>query len=350
MPIGALARPRSAAPWTTPSSTCSTRGSGPSPTACRANSGSAAPISRTVPRPFRSHRRRLRVQSLRRGPAVPQPRLRPPRGGRHHHLLGRQDGQVKIRGMRVDLGEVEGVLKDLAEVHAGVVLNRRGWMAVPASSLGHHRRRRGRDPRRSRRAAAAHMLPSAIVGAAGDPAAAQRQGRPRALPDPAETDVADAGAVVPPLGETAARSPRSGPRCSAATSPPSAGRRTISRSARDSISAIRVVTRAAGAGLVIAVRDLFEAPTLADLAAGWMPPRQPRAPTCRWERVSRAADRGLSPCGWPRPRRGRRTPPRRRSGRSCAGTISSEPGWSAAPRASCSPSGRTPPPMPSRCS
>lgn len=184
-------------------------------------------------------------------------------------FLGRQDGQVKIRGMRVDLAEIDAVLRAVAGVAAGVVLNRPGadgrarivaWYTGEPEADALRATLEQRLPR--------HMVPTALVRLDAIPLLPNGKVDRRALPAPDEESFGGgAEGVVPPataieaaiaaiwadvLGRSAAEIGR--------------GQNYFALGG-DSISAIRVATRAAAKGLAISVRDLFEAPTLADLAA-----------------------------------------------------------------------------------
>jgi len=56
-----------------------------------------------------------------------------PAPGRPLCYLGRLDSQVKVRGYRVELGEIEAVLREEAQVEAAVAL---AWPVTPAGAGG----------------------------------------------------------------------------------------------------------------------------------------------------------------------------------------------------------------------
>ncbi|MBB3996732.1 non-ribosomal peptide synthetase/type I polyketide synthase [Aureimonas pseudogalii] len=182
-------------------------------------------------------------------------------------FLGRQDGQVKIRGMRVDLAEVEAALRGVDAVAAAVVLNRPGTdgrARLVAYYTG------GLDPADLRLTLEAilprHMVPAALVALADIPLLPNGKVDLRALPTPDDESASTAGPVVPP--QTATETALAAIWAEVlARRPQDIGRtHNYFHLGGDSISAIRVATRAAAAGLAVGVRDLFETATLADLA------------------------------------------------------------------------------------
>ena len=84
-------------------------------------------------------------------------------------FLGRADAQVKLRGFRIEPGEIEAVLLRQAGVSQAVVIARGGWRgAAAADRLCGWRRRarrstRRRFVRRSARQLPDYMVPSALV-------------------------------------------------------------------------------------------------------------------------------------------------------------------------------------------
>ncbi len=185
------------------------------------------------------------------------------------------------------------------------------------------------------------MIPAAIVAMDAIPLLPNGKVDRRALPDPVASDAPEAGAVVPPATATEA--------ALAALWADVLGRDTagIGRTQNyfalggDSISAIRVATRAAAAGLPLSVRDLFEAPTPPTSPPASTAPRLRRAPTCRSGPASRCCrSRPIASCASRFPRPCPRRTPARHSTHSGAATTSSRDVWSAAARTSCSPSRR----------
>jgi len=61
-------------------------------------------------------------------------RVRRPLAGRPLTYLGRLDLQVRVKGLRVELGEVEAALRDLAGVDVAIAV---GWPRTPGGAAGH---------------------------------------------------------------------------------------------------------------------------------------------------------------------------------------------------------------------
>jgi surfactin family lipopeptide synthetase A len=214
---------------------------------------------RFVPSPFRGGERLYRTGDIARW-----------REGGLLECLGRVDTQVKIRGVRIELEEIASVLGTHPHVRAAV---------VGARSVGDAKRlvayvvpQQGRpvEPRELRAYLGAQlpeaMVPTWYVPLAGLPLTPNGKVDRRALPAPAEEDGVHAAVHVPPQGAT---------------------ERVIAKvwaevldvssvSATDdflalggnSLLATRVVAQlGTRLGLKVGVRDLFEAPTVAALAA-----------------------------------------------------------------------------------
>jgi non-ribosomal peptide synthase protein (TIGR01720 family) len=179
-------------------------------------------------------------------------------------FLGRIDRQVKVRGFRVELAEVEAALLDHPAVAAAAVALRGGRLAayvVPAGA--------GAPPAAELRELLAgrlpeYMVPAAFVAIDELPLTANGKVDRKALPDPGPALAAAAGDGAP---------------TSAAEETLAAVWREVLGLERvgvhdrffdlggDSILAIRAISRAAEAGLHVEPRQLFEHPTIAALAA-----------------------------------------------------------------------------------
>ena len=183
-------------------------------------------------------------------------------------FLGRQDGQVKIRGMRVDLAEVEAAIADLHGIERAVVLSRPGQggrLAIVAWVVGSLEPGallsdlEGVLPR--------HMLPSAIMRLDAIPLLPNGKVDRRALPDPDRSDMRSGGEIAPL--QTPSEKALATIWASVLGLPvDEIGRgQNYFQLGGDSISAIQVATRASASGLAVTVRDLFETPDLKSLAA-----------------------------------------------------------------------------------
>ncbi|RIK12463.1 MAG: hypothetical protein DCC47_07000 [Acidobacteria bacterium] len=218
--------------------------------------------SRFVAHPHRSGARMYRTGDL----------VRWTRGGDGRPVLdylGRTDFQVKVRGIRVELGEIDTALTADADVDFATTVGRPG----PTGStvlVSYVRPVPGRtlDPDRLRDRLAeqlpAHLVPAAIVVLDEVPLTPVGKLDRTALPEP------DFGRSRRP-----ARAPR-GPVETAAAAAFAEVLGLDDRGADDSffdlggnsLDATRVIARVnATAGTALAVRDLFEAPTPAALAA-----------------------------------------------------------------------------------
>ncbi|MFE6775877.1 amino acid adenylation domain-containing protein [Streptomyces sp. NPDC057702] len=200
-------------------------------------------------------------------------------------FVGRADGQVKLRGLRVELGEIEAVLGEHPQVAACAVTVREdqpgqrylagyvvaaGAEASPEDLLAHLA---GRLPD--------HMVPTALVALDALPLGPSGKLDRRALPAPdlagAATHTAPRDAREALLADLFAdllRTPRAGVEDS------------FFALGGDSILSIQLVARARRAGLVITPRDVFEHKTAAALARAATPvagaPKPPQvAPTGR---------------------------------------------------------------------
>ncbi|MFC9995247.1 amino acid adenylation domain-containing protein [Nocardia sp. NPDC127526] len=179
--------------------------------------------------------------------------------------VGRSDAQVKVRGFRVELGEIDAALNGCAEVGFAITLGRTlpsGATALvsyvqPAPGHSVH-------PARLIEYAAgilpAHMVPAAIVAVDEMPLTSNGKIDRKALPEPVfETTATRApqGPVESRLAELFAQV---------------LGLATVGVNdsffaiGGDSIMSIQLVSRAKAAGIVFTARDVFEQKTVAALA------------------------------------------------------------------------------------
>ncbi|HEX8694828.1 MAG TPA: amino acid adenylation domain-containing protein [Longimicrobium sp.] len=179
-------------------------------------------------------------------------------------ILGRADNQVKIRGYRVELGEVEAALRAHPAVSAALAVMREdvpGDRRLVAYVVG------GADAEALREHLRAtvpeYMVPGAFVKLDALPRTATGKLDPKTLPAP-EYGSAEERYVAPrtPVEETLAaiwaevlRAERVGVE------------ESFFELGGDSILSIQVVSRARRAGVAITPRQLFEHPTIAELAS-----------------------------------------------------------------------------------
>ncbi|MEU9166475.1 amino acid adenylation domain-containing protein [Streptomyces sp. NPDC048420] len=183
--------------------------------------------------------------------------------------LGRADEQVKLRGFRIEPGEVEAVLaRDPSVAQAAVVVRedepgQRRLIAYVTTRAGHSPADPAALRRDAERLLPEYMVPTAVVVLDALPLTPNGKLDRRALPVP------EAPSAV-----------------AAAREPSSPAERVLAELFRDllklpgltldegffalggdSISSIRLVSRAAEAGVVISPRDVYEHQTVAALAA-----------------------------------------------------------------------------------
>ncbi|MGV9498188.1 amino acid adenylation domain-containing protein [Streptomyces sp. NPDC003642] len=194
--------------------------------------------------------------------------------------LGRIDDQVKIRGYRIEPGEIEAALLDHALVERAAVVVRedtpgvRRLVAYVVTALAAPPAEETAEL--LRRAAAAvlpdYMVPSAFVPVATFPLTLNGKLDTAALPAPsrsagpaaqpprtaAEKQLADLFAQVLGLDAVGVHD-------------------SFFALGGDSIVSMRLVGRARAAGLALSPRDVFEHPTVAELAAAAGTPRRPGA-------------------------------------------------------------------------
>ncbi|TDH51138.1 amino acid adenylation domain-containing protein [Mycobacterium eburneum] len=187
-------------------------------------------------------------------------------------FVGRTDHQVKVRGFRVELGEVEAALKAVDQVAAAAA---RTWelrgtttlagYVVPAAPLP-DAAATAEFAATVRAAAAAalpgYMMPSSITVLDAMPVTESGKLNRPGLPQPA---AATTGQTEPPRGETE--------RALAAVFTDLLGVADVGRFddffalGGDSISSVQLAARARDAGLAVTPRMVFEHPTVQQLAA-----------------------------------------------------------------------------------
>src|SRR3954469_5056198 len=174
------------------------------------------------------------------------------------HFLGRIDHQVKIRGIRIELGEVEAVLSGLAGVRQGVVMPWEdrlvAWVTgdVDADSLRQELRERLPEA----------MVPNAFVILAELPVTPTGKVNRRALPEP-EPPSAASGYVAP---RTHLEEILSGIWAQTLRLPRVGVNDNFFELGGDSILSVQIVARARQAGLSFTMRQIFEHQTVAALA------------------------------------------------------------------------------------
>ncbi|MBT3149522.1 amino acid adenylation domain-containing protein [Streptomyces sp. CHD11] len=195
-------------------------------------------------------------------------------------FLGRADGQLKIRGHRIEPGEVESVFMACPGIAQAAVLPRddhRGVTRLVAYVVA----RTGDAVAAARAHAAAvlpdFMVPSAVVALDGPlPLTPNGKLDGRALPAPDWTALSGADTPATPAERTLATL------FAEILGLPSAGAHdSFFALGGDSIVAIRLVDRARAAGLTITPRDVFRERTVSALARAAdraAPPAPPAAP------------------------------------------------------------------------
>ncbi|HEX2211050.1 MAG TPA: amino acid adenylation domain-containing protein [Longimicrobium sp.] len=179
-------------------------------------------------------------------------------------ILGRTDNQVKVRGYRVELGEIEATLRRHDAVSGAIVVVREdapGDRRLVAYVVSDAEAAELREY--LRRSLPEYMVPSAFVRMESLPRTVTGKVDPKTLPAP-EYAAADETYVAPrtPVEQTLAgiwaevlRLDRVGVNDS------------FFELGGDSILSIQVVSRARRAGLQLSPRQLFEYPTIAELAS-----------------------------------------------------------------------------------
>ncbi|HEX3529040.1 MAG TPA: non-ribosomal peptide synthase/polyketide synthase [Thermoanaerobaculia bacterium] len=190
-------------------------------------------------------------------------------------FLGRLDEQVKVRGFRIEPGEVEAALAGLPGVESAVVLARPAqegegqkrlvaWVVGPAGHgvLG------GEDLRRQLlERLPEHMVPAVIVPLDALPLTANGKVDRKALPEPGAALPPEAGRSVAPRNRTEELLAEVWQQVLGQRGPGRIGvHDSFFQRGGDSILSLQVVSRAARAGLRFTPRQLFERPTIAELA------------------------------------------------------------------------------------
>ncbi|HEX8437261.1 amino acid adenylation domain-containing protein, partial [Archangium sp.] len=184
-------------------------------------------------------------------------------------FLGRRDSQVKVRGFRVELGEVEAALAKHPAVREAVVVVREdnpGVRRLVAYVTGEPRAL-GADALRAflEERLPAHMVPAAFVALEALPLSPNGKVDRKALPAPDATPAAQARPFVAPRDEVE--------RTLAEVWAQVLGHEGVGihddffELGGDSILAIQIISRAAQAGLHVTVKQLFSHKTIARLAA-----------------------------------------------------------------------------------
>ncbi len=173
--------------------------------------------------------------------------------------LGRMDEQVKVRGFRIEPGEVEAVLLAHPGVRAAVVVAREGALVgYVAGTAG-----AGELREQLRASLPEHMVPSALVVLESLPLTPSGKLDRRALPEPEWAG--DAGAFVAPRGAT--EEILAGIWAGVLHLDRAGARDDFFALGGHSLLATRVVSRVREAtGVDLPLRALFEAPTVAGLA------------------------------------------------------------------------------------
>ncbi|MBW8480960.1 non-ribosomal peptide synthetase [Actinomadura parmotrematis] len=192
--------------------------------------------------------------------------------------LGRTDHQVKLRGLRIEPGEIEAALRALPEVADAAVLVRHdrpgsGRLTAYVVAAGEG----GADTGALRTALAAvlpaHMIPDDFVGLPEFPLTSSGKLDRKALPAPARPTRARPAAAPPPPPPVAAPAPPDRTALMAgvfaevlALDGVDAGQDFFALGG-DSILSIQVVARARKAGLKVTPQEVFQHRTPAALAA-----------------------------------------------------------------------------------
>ena len=186
--------------------------------------------------------------------------------------LGRTDFQVKVRGFRIELGEIEAALRRYPAIKDAVVVAREDAPGVKRLVAYLTPHAGGPAP-----AAAVlrsflletlpdYMAPATYVSLAAMPQTPNGKIDRKALPAPEAADRLEAGTAFEPPGTDAERTLAE--IWAQVLGLPRVGRNdNFFELGGDSILSIQVIARAAQAGLRLTPKHLFQAPTVAGLAA-----------------------------------------------------------------------------------
>ncbi|MEU8503826.1 amino acid adenylation domain-containing protein [Streptomyces brevispora] len=198
-------------------------------------------------------------------------------------FLGRADGQIKIRGHRIEPGEIESAFMAGPGIAQAAVLVRddhRGVKRLVAYLVGDGDAAATEAAVTAARAQVAdalpdHMVPTAVVVLDGPlPLTPNGKLDSRALPEPRWTAIGGTDAPTGPAETVLA-----GLFAELLRLPAVGVRSSFFELGGDSIAAIQLVNRARDAGLVISPREVFRLRTVAALARAAAATRQAPAPT-----------------------------------------------------------------------
>ncbi|MEU1799624.1 amino acid adenylation domain-containing protein [Streptomyces sp. NPDC019937] len=187
-------------------------------------------------------------------------------------FLGRTDNQVKMRGYRIEPGEIESVLEQHPEVAAAAVVARRDGDRKQLVGYVRHSGQTPPEPAELRAFTEArlpgYLVPSAFVALAEFPLTASGKLDRRALPAPAARHTPDADHAAP-RGEAEVALAKV---WSDVLGIERVGTRdNFFDLGGDSILSIQVVARARQAGWALTSKDVFARQTVAELARAAVP-------------------------------------------------------------------------------
>ncbi|WP_375765213.1 amino acid adenylation domain-containing protein [Archangium gephyra] len=185
-------------------------------------------------------------------------------------FLGRQDGQVKVRGFRIETGEVEAALaahSGLREVAVAAREDGRGGRRIVGYVVPHQRPGPTADVLRAflRERLPEYMVPSAFVEREALPRTRNGKVDVAALPAPELQPAARSAAYVAPRNELETQLARIW--CEVLGVERVGVDDNFFELGGDSILSIQIVTRSGRAGIELSPRQVFQNPTVARLAA-----------------------------------------------------------------------------------